>query len=244
MVEMRHVLGDPAEKLIFGTLQYLVDNARAFRGVFLHLLELLRLEPARLPEDLIIDRDLAQIMHWRSLDHILTEFIVQIQLIVLPDPVDQHPDQITGTLNMSAGGVIATLDHCSHPQHEPVMHIHDVSRFLFYLFLQSLVILVDLPDVTLLLRIIHKEELISAWMSVIHQIADIHIVVTAVGLVRKLILDDAVFIFICEFGEPVQQRILESPVILDTCIHLDPGQIGQDLHGGLVTPHIVEPVIQ
>ena len=75
MVIVGHVLGDNPEVRIVGVLQYLVDDARALGGMGFHLFKFLRCEAARLAQYGVIDGDLAEVVHRRGLDQVLTERI-------------------------------------------------------------------------------------------------------------------------------------------------------------------------
>ena len=74
---VRDVDRNLVESLILRTFQDRINDAGTLRCVLLHLIEFLRRELSGLSQDCIVDGDLAEIVHRRSLDDIPAELVCQ-----------------------------------------------------------------------------------------------------------------------------------------------------------------------
>ena len=80
-----------------------MDYPRPLGSMFFHFFEFLGSKLPRLSKYLIFDRNLPQIMHRSSLDHIPAELVRQRQLLILAHMFNKHFHQIARTSYMSAG---------------------------------------------------------------------------------------------------------------------------------------------
>ena len=139
---------------------------------------------------------------------------------------------------MASRRIIAAFNHRCHTHNKGVMHILDMSRFLFNFFFQPLVIIV-------FFCIIDKKELITAPLFPFIQVTDINVIyalAVCAPAYMLIVLYPVKHILIKIIG-PLYKCIIKHPVIFYTRIYSYPCNLRYDFTGNLVTSQVIKSVI-
>ena len=150
---MSDIYRDLMERFIVCSLKDRIDDACTFCCMHLHLCIFLISKLAGLSQDGIIDCDLAQVVHRRSLDNIFAELLSKtvfseehehgllIAVRIVLYLIYKDPDDVTGTSDVTSRGVVTAFYHGRHAEDQPVMHLNDVLSLLGH-FRRQLVVIV------------------------------------------------------------------------------------------------------
>ena len=216
---MRYIFRQHFKAFILRIAQNRTEHLRAFRRVKLHLFKFLRRKTSRLPEDLIIDRDLSDVMQRGSLDQVILEFrrnpVLPCKFRILHDLLHEEADHVAGPYDMPAGRVVTALNQLGHAADQVIVHLQDVCGLLIHLPLQVLVVMVDQLDVLLVFGVIRDNQLKPPLLPVVEEVIDID----QIDPVQAVVVVFILLLISLEQKEPRGEELIQRPALLQRPVY-------------------------